>query len=154
VGSGTVRSEVFPASEILRCAINKYVTVTLREVVDLAAARAPPNRSRRSASWQRPFHAECNHNPAQIFIEMIASPLPLRPGHSPKASCPRLGSSFGIGRQEGWYEREVFLSKVDPRFARPRVVQLLLGHTKRESTVRYLGIEVDNAPRIAEQIEL
>jgi site-specific recombinase XerD len=25
-----------------------------------------------------------------------------------------------------------------------RAVQLLLGHTKRESTVRYLGIEVDN----------
>ena len=28
-----------------------------------------------------------------------------------------------------------------------RAVQLLLGHTKIESTVRYLGIEVDDAPR-------
>ena len=27
-----------------------------------------------------------------------------------------------------------------------RAVQLLLGHTKIESTVRYLGIEVDDAP--------
>jgi integrase len=32
-----------------------------------------------------------------------------------------------------------------------RAVQLLLGHTKLESTVRYLGIEVDDALEIAEQ---
>lgn len=32
-----------------------------------------------------------------------------------------------------------------------RAVQLLLGHTKIESTVRYLGIEVDDALAIAEQ---
>jgi hypothetical protein len=32
-----------------------------------------------------------------------------------------------------------------------RAVQLLLGHTKIESTVRYLGIEVDDAIAIAEQ---
>jgi site-specific recombinase XerC len=35
-----------------------------------------------------------------------------------------------------------------------RAVQLLLGHTKLESTVRYLGIEVDDALNISEQIEL
>ncbi len=35
-----------------------------------------------------------------------------------------------------------------------RAVQLLLGHTKLESTVRYLGIEVDDALNIAGQIEL
>ena len=35
-----------------------------------------------------------------------------------------------------------------------RAVQLLLGHTKLETTVRYLGIEVDDALNIAEQIEL
>jgi len=33
-------------------------------------------------------------------------------------------------------------------------VQLLLGHTKLESTVRYLGIEVDDALLISEQTEL
>jgi len=33
-------------------------------------------------------------------------------------------------------------------------VQLLLGHTKLESTVRYLGIEVDDALQISEQVEL
>ena len=34
-----------------------------------------------------------------------------------------------------------------------RAVQLLLGHTKLESTVRYLGIEVDDALNMAEQIK-
>jgi integrase len=35
-----------------------------------------------------------------------------------------------------------------------RAVQFLLGHTKIESTVRYLGIEVDDALAIAEQIDV
>jgi integrase len=35
-----------------------------------------------------------------------------------------------------------------------RAVQLLLGHTKLESTVRYLGIEVDDALEMAEQTEI
>jgi len=35
-----------------------------------------------------------------------------------------------------------------------RAVQLLLGHTKLESTVRYLGIEVEDALKISEQVEL
>jgi integrase len=35
-----------------------------------------------------------------------------------------------------------------------RAVQLLLGHTKLQSTVRYLGIEVDDALEMAEQTEV
>ena len=35
-----------------------------------------------------------------------------------------------------------------------RAVQLLLGHIKLESTVRYLGIEVDDALEISEQSEI
>jgi integrase len=35
-----------------------------------------------------------------------------------------------------------------------RAVQLLLGHTKLESTVRYLGIEVDDALEMAERTEV
>ena len=35
-----------------------------------------------------------------------------------------------------------------------RAVQLLLGHTRLESTVRYLGIEVDDALELAEQTEI
>jgi len=35
-----------------------------------------------------------------------------------------------------------------------RAVQALLGQTKLESTVRYLGIEVDDALSISGQVEL
>ena len=35
-----------------------------------------------------------------------------------------------------------------------RAVQLLLGHTKLDSTVRYLGIEIDDALEMSEQIDV
>lgn len=35
-----------------------------------------------------------------------------------------------------------------------RAVQILLGHTKLESTVRYLGIEVDDALDLAERLDI
>ena len=35
-----------------------------------------------------------------------------------------------------------------------RAAQLLLGHTRPESTVRYVGIEVDDALEMAEQTEV
>ena len=41
-----------------------------------------------------------------------------------------------------------------PRTKNLRAVQLLFGHAKLESTVKYLGIEVDDALEIAEQTEV
>jgi len=35
-----------------------------------------------------------------------------------------------------------------------RAIQLLLGHAKLESTVCYLGIEVDDALSVSKQVEL
>ena len=35
-----------------------------------------------------------------------------------------------------------------------RAVQLLLGHTKMDSTVRYLGVELEDALEIAESVEI
>ncbi|MBK5924622.1 integrase [Rhodovulum sulfidophilum] len=35
-----------------------------------------------------------------------------------------------------------------------RAVQLLLGHAKMDSTVRYLGVELEDALTISEGIEL
>ena len=36
----------------------------------------------------------------------------------------------------------------------PRAVQILLGHTKIESTVRYLGVDVEDALALAEGTEV
>ena len=48
-------------------------------------------------------------------------------------------------------------TKASPIYQRTknlRAVQLLLGHTKLESTVRYLGVEVDDPLELAEQTEM
>ena len=46
--------------------------------------------------------------------------------------------------------RRTKATHIDRRTGNLRAVQLLLGHTKIESTVRYLGIDVDDALAIAE----
>jgi integrase len=50
--------------------------------------------------------------------------------------------------------RRTKASMIYRRTGNLRAVQLLLGHTKLESTVRYLGIEVDDALAIAEQVDV
>lgn len=51
--------------------------------------------------------------------------------------------------------RRTKAARINRETANLRAPQLLLDdHTKLESSVRYLGIEVDDAPSIAEQIEL
>jgi integrase len=50
--------------------------------------------------------------------------------------------------------RRTKASMIYRRTGNLRAVQLLLGHTKLESTVRHLGIEVDDALAIAEQLEI
>ena len=50
--------------------------------------------------------------------------------------------------------RRTKVSLIYRRTKNLRAVQLLLGHTKLESTVRYLGIEVDDALELAEQTEV
>ena len=50
--------------------------------------------------------------------------------------------------------RHTKVSLIYRRTKNLRAIQLLLGHTKIESTVRYLGIEVDDALEIAEQTEV
>ena len=49
--------------------------------------------------------------------------------------------------------RRTKASLIYRRTKKLRAVQLLLGHTKLESTVRHLGIEVDDALEMAEQTE-
>ena len=50
--------------------------------------------------------------------------------------------------------RRTKVSLIYQRTKNLRAVQLLLGHTKLESTVRYLGVEVDDALELSEQTEV
>jgi integrase len=64
----------------------------------------------------------------------------------------------GIGMESAIYGmhsmRRAKAAQIYRKTRNLRAVQLLLGHTKLESTVRYLGIEADDALNTAEQIEL
>ncbi len=50
--------------------------------------------------------------------------------------------------------RRTKASMIYRRTGNLRAVQFLLGHTKIESPVRYLGIDVDDALVIAEQVDI
>ena len=54
----------------------------------------------------------------------------------------------------GFWVNQQAMNAYFSRTGNLRAVQLLLGHTKIESTVRYLGIDVDDALTIAEQVEI
>jgi site-specific recombinase XerC len=64
----------------------------------------------------------------------------------------------GIGFESAMYDthsmRRTKAAQIRRKTGNLRAAKLLLGHTKLESTVRYLGIEVDDALNIAEQIDL
>lgn len=62
-------------------------------------------------------------------------------------------SAFQVGFRKADIRRTK-ASLIYRRTKNLRAVQLLLGHAKLESTVRYLGIEVDDALEMAEQTEV
>jgi integrase len=59
------------------------------------------------------------------------------------------GSTYGTHSM-----RRTKVAQIYKKTGNLTAVQLLLGHTKLESTVRFLGIEVDDALSISEQVEL
>ncbi len=81
---------------------------------------------------------------------------------------PHLGTRQYARIVDGWVEQSGLdpagygthsISRTKPtliyrRIRKLRAVQLLLGHTQLESTVRYLGIEADDALEMAEQTEV
>ena len=65
-------------------------------------------------------------------------------------------SEIGLeGTQYGTHSmRRTKVSLIYRRTKNLRAIQLLLGHTRLESTVRYLGIEVDDALEMSEKTEI
>ena len=50
--------------------------------------------------------------------------------------------------------RRTKVAQIYRRTGNLRAVQLLLGHTKMDSTVRYLGVDIEDALAIAEATEV
>src|SRR5262249_4271865 len=86
---------------------------------------------------------------------------------SPKSGCSMTPRQYGrlvwdwftsVGLDPHLYGthslRRTKATHIYRRTGNLRAVQLLLGHTKIESTVRYLGIDVDDALAIAEQVDV
>jgi integrase len=120
---------------------------------------------------QRPVQFEINEQTRDAVAAWIAAPhlkpeqylFPSRVSESPHLSTRQYSRIVGswvaaIGLDPAAYGthslRRTKATLIYRRTKNLRAVQLLLGHTKLESTVRYLGIEVDDALEIAEQTDV
>ena len=88
-------------------------------------------------------------SPADFMQVLIFQPANLPGWHRWVKSIGLESTSYGTHSM-----RRTKAAQIYRKTGNLRAVQLLLGHTKLESTVRYLGIEVDDALNIAEQIDL
>jgi integrase len=120
---------------------------------------------------QRPVQFEINEQTRDAVAAWIAAAhlkpeqylFPSRVSESPHLSTRQYSRIVGswvaaIGLDPAAYGthslRRTKATLIYRRTKNLRAVQLLLGHTKLESTVRYLGIEVDDALEIAEQTDV
>jgi len=120
---------------------------------------------------QRPVQFEITEHTRQAVCAWIAAArlkaeqflFPSRMAAAPPLSTPHYSRivhtrAISIGLDQAAYGTHSMLRTkpmlIYRRTRNLRAIQLLLGHSKLESTVRYLGIEVDDALEIAEQTEV
>ncbi len=121
----TGRPVRFELSEQTRKAVDDYLkTANKRPGEFLFTGRRGPNRNMTTRQY------------ARLVSEWIGS----------VGLDPRLFGTHSLRRTKA--------TLIYRRTGNLRAVELLLGHTKIESTVRYLGIEVDDALAIAEQVDV
>jgi integrase len=121
----TGRPVRFELTEATRQAVDDYVKATRKKPGDLLfAGRRGENRSLTTRQY------------ARLLADRLAS----------IGLDPHLFGTHSLRRTKA--------TLIYRRTGNLRAVQLLLGHTKIESTVRYLGIEVDDALAIAEQVDV
>ena len=121
----TGRPVRFELSEQTRQAVDDYLTSANKGPAEfLFTGRRGPNRNMTTRQY------------ARLVSEWIGS----------VGLDPRLFGTHSLRRTKA--------TLIYRRTGNLRAVQLLLGHTRIESTVRYLGIEVDDALAIAEQVDV
>ena len=142
-----------------------------KQGVRVSASHVAPRAIFMQKKTQRPVQFEITEQTREAVAAWIAAPhlksdqflFPSRVSASPHLSTWQYARIVGawagsIGLDPAAYGthslRRTKPTLIYRRTKNLRAVQLLLGHTKLESTVRYLGIEVDDALEIAEQTEV
>ena len=121
----TGRPVRFELSEQTRQAVDDYLKIANKRSGEfMFTGRRGPNRSMTTRQY------------ARLVSEWIGS----------IGLDPRLFGTHSLRRTKA--------TLIYRRTGNLRAVQLLLAHSKIESTVRYLGIEVDDALAIAEQVDV
>lgn len=141
-------------------------------VVDLVVAGAVRNRvSVIQSKTGRPVQFEVSENTRKTVLDWVASPemlgreflFPSRFHSSPHLSTRQYARLVrhwvsAIGLDPNGYGthslRRTKAALIYRKTGNLRAVQLLLGHTKVDSTVKYLGVELDDALSIAEKIDI
>ncbi|WP_209506271.1 MULTISPECIES: tyrosine-type recombinase/integrase [unclassified Ruegeria] len=120
---------------------------------------------------RRPVQFELSENTRDTIAAWIKSPemigcrfmFPSRFHDRPHISSRQYGRLVrdwvsAIGLEPSGYGthslRRTKAAEIYRKTGNLRAVQLLLGHTKVDSTVRYLGVELEDALSIAEQIDI
>jgi integrase len=119
----------------------------------------------------KPVQFELAENTRETVTNWIMSPemigcqfmFPSRFHHRPHISTRQYGRLVrdwvvSIGLEPSGYGthsmRRTKVAEIYRKTGNLRAVQLLLGHTKVDSTVRYLGVELEDALSIAERIDI
>ncbi|MDU8946655.1 tyrosine-type recombinase/integrase [Ovoidimarina sediminis] len=142
------------------------------KVVDLVVAGAVRGRvSVIQSKTGRPVQFEVSENTRRTVLDWVASPamlgrvflFPSRfhgSSHLSTRQYARLVRDWvsAIGLEPSGYGthslRRTKAALIYRKTGNLRAVQLLLGHTKVDSTVKYLGVELDDALSIAEKIDI
>lgn len=145
--------------------------VTLKVVDLLRDDRVRERASIVQSKTNKPVRFELAENTRETVKRWIVSPemigcqfmFPSRFHDRPNISTRQYGRLVrdwvvSIGLEPSGYDthsmRRTKVAKIYRKTVNLRAVQLLLGHTKVDSTVRYLGVELEDALSIVEQIDI
>ena len=136
-----------------------------------AAGQVKERTSIIQSKTQEPARFEITEGTRKSLLRWMDEPLmigsePLWPGrchehlHISTRQYARLVREWvnSIGLEPGSYGtksmRRTKVSQIYRKTGNLRAVQLLLGHTKTDSTVRYLGVEIEDALAMSEAVEI
>lgn len=145
--------------------------VKLKVADDYAAGQVKEHASIIQSKTQRPVHSEITEGTRKSLARWMDEPQMIGSEHIwPGRFHERLHISTRQYARlvRGWVNsidlepssygthsmRRTKVAQIYRKTGNLRAVQLLLGHTKMDSTVRYLGVELEDALSISESLEI